>query len=87
MSIDMKLSPNIREILGVEPHSGISTQSAAAIKQLDQESAPPKEKPVVHTPEKGKTQQQVFKEVFGVKAAERKKKGQDQQLQDLLKSR
>lgn len=78
---------NVRDMLGVESHSGISTQSATAIKQLEQDLAPPQEKPVVHTPEKGRTQQQVFKEIFGVRASERKKKGQEQQLQDLLKSR
>ena len=85
MPIDMKLSTNLREMIGVEPHSGISTQSATAIKQLDREQAPPQEKPIVHTPEKGKTQREVFKEVFGEEAAKRREDRQKKQLEDLKK--
>ena len=82
----MKLSSNLQEMLGVEPHSGISTQSAVAIKRLDKEmEGPKKEPPKPHTPEKGKTQKEVFKEVFGEDAAKRREERQKKQLQELLK--
>lgn len=86
MPFEMKLSSNLQEMLGMEPHSGISMQSAVGLRQLDKDlEGPKKEPPKPHTPEKGKTQKEVFKEVFGEDAAKRREEKQKKQLQELLK--
>lgn len=82
----MNLSDNFKKFMGIEAHSGISMQSAVGLRQLDKDlEGPKKEPPKPHTPEKGKTQKEVFKEVFGEDAAKRREERQKKQLQELLK--
>lgn len=78
---------DIRQMLGVEPHSGISMQSAAALRQLDKEMEGNKEAEPAAIEEKGKTQKEVFKEVFGEEAATRKKKQQEEEFKRLMQKR
>lgn len=95
MPIEMKLSSVLQEALGMLIPSaeagGISMQSAVAIKRLDQEEEDIKKqqelKVVQPRPEKGKTQDEVFKEVFGEAALKKKKEKQKKQLEELLKQK
>jgi len=80
---------DIRQVLGVQPHSGVSMQTAVQLKRLDEELAGGKKGEVKPTviPEKGLTQKEEFEKVFGVDAASKKKKQQEEELKRLMNKR
>jgi hypothetical protein len=84
----MDTTNRLQKFIGMDkPPSGASTQSEIAIAELDRSEAKSKPQPMINLPEKGKTQQQVYTETFGEKAARERAAKQEAHRKALMNRR